>query len=554
MIFQGLIPGASLYAIQGIVQWISSSSEFPLVFLSLWGSMLLADIVLSPVISVVRLQSNEKMLSYCNLLLMEKANAIQGLEPFENSKFYDEIQFLKTESSRKPLNFVYVLTGFVKEGIALLTVLAVLSTLGWWIPIAMFIASLPHAASSLWFEKQAWDQSLFKSPDSRKLAWISALTLDDRAAKEARLFGFGSFLVARYKEITKTTHRSLSKERWRKSAMAVFLSSFTVIGNILIISAVLLRAKEGALQIGSLVIAIQALVMTQSQLTACIAYMGMTAPILLFFNKLKVFLRNSLCPLLGSYSQNAFREIRFENVSFAYPDGRKALSNISFTIRQGEKIAIVGHNGAGKSTLIKLLLRFYDPSEGTISVDGRDLRELDIKVWRSLISGVFQDFGQYHFTAGENIGLGDIEASKERIALAAKRGGFHSVAERLPQGLDAPLGKEFGGTALSGGEWQKLAMSRAFLRDAKLLIFDEPTAALDPQSEQEVFKKFADQAAGKATLLITHRLGSVKMADRILVFKNGRLIEHGTHHELLKIGQEYDHLFRVQANQYLINA
>lgn len=553
VIFQGLIPASSLYAIQGIIQWISTSSTFPFLFVSLWGGMLLADIVLSPLIAIVRLHLNEKTLAHCNILLMEKANTIQGLEPFENSKFYDEIQFLKNEASRRPLNFVYVLTGFIKEGVALLSVFVVLSSLGWWIPVAMLASNLPHAISALWFEKQAWDQALFRSPESRKLSWLSSLTLDDRVAKEVRLFGFGGFLVERYKELTKTMHQALSKERWKKSIFAVFLSSLTVLGNVCIISMILLRAKEGVLQISSLVIAIQALVMTQSQLSGCISYIGMAAPILLFFNKLKSFLSNSVCSISNSRPirpPDVFGEIRFENVSFSYPDGRTALSHVTFSIKNGEKVALVGSNGAGKSTLVKLLLRFYDPTEGKITVDGEDLKNLDLSLWRLMISGIFQDFGQYHFTVGENIALGDVKASLDRISQAVYKGGLSSVLDRLPSGLKSLLGKEFGGTALSGGEWQKLAMSRAFFREAKLLILDEPTSALDPQSEHDVFQLFAKQAEKKTTLLITHRLGSVKMADRILVFKNGRLIEEGSHHDLILAKGEYSTLFLTQAEQY----
>lgn len=243
-------------------------------------------------------------------------------------------------------------------------------------------------------------------------------------------------------------------------------------------------------------------------------------------------------------------EIVFENVSFSYPDGRKVLSHVNFKIMKGEKIAIVGQNGAGKSTIIKLLLRFYDPTDGLITVDGKDLKTLDILSWRASISGVFQDFGQYHFTAQENIYLANAHASQEAVIDASKKGGFFPILNKLPEGLNTLLGKEFGGTSLSGGEWQKLAMSRAFLRDANLLILDEPTSSLDPQSELEVFKKFAEAAVDKTTLFITHRLGSAKMVDRILVFKDGCLIEEGSHEKLFSAKQEYASLFQMQADLY----
>ena len=554
VVLQGLIPAASLYAIQGIIQWIEAAS-YPIFYLSLWGSLLLLDIALTPVASLIRLQLNEKLLAHINLLLMHKANHIEGLQPFEDPKFYDQIQFLKNESSRKPINFIYVLTDFVRESVALLSVLIVLSSMGWWIPLAILLTSLPHAISVLNFEKESWDQILFRSPESRKMSWISSLTLDHRIAKELRLFGFGPFLMEKYKKLASQLAEALFKQRWQQTKHSILLSSLSVLGNVGMIGFILIEAKRGVLSIASFVIAIQALMMTQQQLARCIANVAMFAPILLFFNKLKDFLEASLCSLASTQSQPATfkHEISFKDVSFSYSDGRQALSRVNFSMHKGEKIAIVGENGAGKSTLVKLLLRFYDPSEGRILVDGHDLKTLDLKSWRCLISGVFQDFGQYNFTVAENIGLGDITSSEEKISLAAHQGGFFSVLHKLPLGLNALLGKEFGGTSLSGGEWQKLAMSRAFMRDSALLILDEPTSALDPTAEQHIFKKFAEQSEGKTTLLITHRLGSVKMASRILVFKNGTLIEDGNPLDLLHMESEYARLYKMQAEQYTLH-
>lgn len=555
VMFQGVIPAVSLYSIFSIIDWISSSSLFPTSFFSLWAIMLFADIAFSPIISIIRLRLNEKILTYCNLLLMEKANDIQSLVPFENSQIYDEILFLKNEASKRPLNFVYIFTGFMKDAIALFSILLFLGALDWWIPLAMIATSFPHAFATFWFEKQSWDQMLFSSLESRKSAWISSLILNDKVAKEIRLFGFGSFLIERYKNLMKNMHQSLSKNRWRHSILFVFLSTTTVVGNLVIVAFILLGAKKGTYQLGTLVIAIQALLLTQLQLIGCTSNLGMCAPCLLFFKKLRLFLVNDFCPFSKEFAKNVspiFEEICFKNVSFSYPDGRKAISNVSFSIKKGEKIAIVGENGAGKSTLVKLLLRFYDPDKGTITVDGKDLKTLNLANWRSSISAVFQDFGQYHFTVSENIALGDIEASQECISHAIQKGGFQPILNRLPSGLNTELGKEFNGTSLSGGEWQRLAMSRAFVKKANFLILDEPTSSHDPQSEQEIFKLFADHLDKKTALLITHRLGSVKMVDRILVFKKGQLIEAGTHSYLIKLRSEYYDLYSMQANQYQI--
>ncbi|WP_042280369.1 ABC transporter ATP-binding protein [Candidatus Protochlamydia sp. R18] len=341
VLLQGLIPAASLYSIQAMIDWISLESSFPYMFVSIWTGLLLADTVLSPIVSIFRLHLNEKFLCHCNVLLMEKASAIQGLDSFENSKLYDEIQFLKNESSRRPLNFVYVCSGFLKECIALIAVLFVLGSLEWWVPIAMFLASLPHAFSTFWFEKQSWDQMLFSSPEARKLGWIASLPLDGRIAKELRLFAFGDYLIQKYKQGALALHIALSKERWKKSFLSIFLSGVTVLGYLFILSQIIIQTKNKALEISELVVAIQALVMTQSQLSGCISYTGMMTPIILFFSKLKRFLASSNHSISDQNSKIMpvfTQEISFENVSFSYPDGRCALTNVSFKIRKGEKI------------------------------------------------------------------------------------------------------------------------------------------------------------------------------------------------------------------------
>ena len=553
VVFQGLVPAASLYAIQGIIQWITEQSSFPAMFIGIWGGMLLVDLLLNPVISILRLQLNEKVLTSCNLLLMQKANTILGLEPFEKESTHNELQFLKQEAASKPMNLIYVCSGFLKSAIALSTIITVLWSVSWWIPLGLVLANFPYAISVLWFEKQSWDQMLFRSSDSRKLAWLSSLTLDTKLAKEVRLFNFGSFIEKRYQSLASSVQKNFAGIRWRKSFLCMLLSSCTAIANIIIISITLLFAREGSIPLSGLVIVIQALVLTQSQLSECVSFAGMMTPIHLFFSKLKVFLSESHCSLSKQSSVHRLdfeKEICFDNVSFTYPDGRKALENVSFSIKKGQKIAIVGHNGAGKSTLIKLLLRFYDPTNGRILVDGIDLRGIDIELWRSQISGVFQDFGQYHFTVAENISLSNTKASREMIERAAQKGGLSSTIFRLPQGLDSPLGKQFGGTELSGGEWQKLAMSRAFLPVSRLLVLDEPTSSLDPESEVEVFNRFSSATYGKTAFLVTHRLGSVKMADRILVLQAGKLLEEGSHEDLLARDGEYAKLFRLQAKQF----
>jgi len=566
LLLQGCTAGVSLFVIQGIVEWLANASTTPVETISnfhhpvflivLWGLGYIVDITFGPLISLLRINLNEKVLVHCNLILMRKANSFHGLEPFETPKIYNELQFLKDEAHRRPLNFVYAFTNFFREFISLCSIFMVLMTVSWWLPLFLIASTLPHAWSMIWLEKQSWDMALFQSTDARRLAWFSSLTLDDRAAKELRLFGFGDFIVNRYQKLASAFHQEANPRRQRQCFKSILLSLCTVVGGILALLWAIFYAKSSALGAASIVMLLQALIFIQRGLGSLMLDVAMLAQPICFFDKLRQFMfaetsypgKSAAKQMHGEFKDT----IIFDNVSFAYPDGRKVLHNINFVIRHQEKVAIVGENGAGKTTLVKLLARFYDPTEGRILIDGVDLKDLDIIAWRQQMSALFQDFFQFQLTVKENIAIANADYFDHACAIeeAARKGGFSAIAERLPQKYDTLLGKEFGGTQLSGGEWQKLAISRACMRNAGIFIFDEPTAALDPKSEHELFQKFAELSKNKTTIFITHRLGSVSMSDRVLVLKNGTIIEEGQHHELLQAQKEYATLFKMQANRY----
>jgi ABC-type multidrug transport system fused ATPase/permease subunit len=309
--------------------------------------------------------------------------------------------------------------------------------------------------------------------------------------------------------------------------------------------------------VGDVVLLLQSLIVLQPSLGRLVQMSSLLSGHLLYFRELFAFLGAVDESLQGSDNieplPSPIGAIQFENVDYSYvSSGRNVLANLSFRIGPGECVALVGENGAGKSTVAKLMCRLYDPRAGTIRYNGVDLRDVDVAGLRAKIAAVFQDFGRYKLTVAENVALGRLEAidDAELIQSAIAQSGFSTHAKALVEGIHTQLGTDFGGQEMSSGQWQALAIARAVIRDAEVVILDEPTAALDPRAESELFERFADLTKGKTTLLITHRLASVRRADRILVLKRGRIIEEGRHDDLVRRGGEYSQLYALQAKAY----
>lgn len=429
--------------------------------------------------------------------------------------------------------------------------------LGFWIPFLIVATTLPQAYVSFRYELTIWKNMFEKSPQARRMQYCSSVMLTDTYAKEVQLFRLGSFFISRYVEAFQSLHQTMRHLRMKQALWSSNLAILSTLGNGFAFYWVVQQAFRGEISPGSVLLFVQSLAYLQQNLEQFVSTSTFLYETLLYMQQFFAFLDSqptmAVC-IPGKPMPVPIRSgITFDRVDFSYPGSRSAMVDVSFTLHKGETVALVGENGAGKTTLVKLLTRLYDPTKGSILVDGVDLKELDLDAWRQNIAAVFQDFGRYALTLGENVALGDIEALNhpQRLTTAVQKAGIAQLVERFPQGEQTPLGKQFGGTELSGGEWQKLALARAFVREqAQLLILDEPTAALDPRSEYEVYRRFVELAQGKTTLLITHRLASVRMADRILVLKAGHLIEQGTHEELLQSGGEYAALWNMQVQQY----
>ncbi|MDE3169136.1 MAG: ABC transporter ATP-binding protein, partial [Acidobacteriota bacterium] len=424
--------------------------------------------------------------------------------------------------------------------------------------LGLIVCVVPAFLGETHFAFLGYSLNFQQTPAKREMEYLRILGGSKESAKELKLFGLGPFLVRRYTDISDALHNQNVSLAKRKLLIGAFLTLLGTIGYYGTYAYVIYETILGALTIGTLVFLAGAISGASSNIQQLFSTFSSIADQALFMADLLEFFE--MRPKIAS-KPNALpvprpitQGFEFRDVSFAYPGNpRLVLKDINFKIRPSERIALVGENGQGKTTIVKLLTRLYEVTSGQILLDGIDIREYDIEdLWRE-IGVIFQDFVRYEMTASRNIGLGRIEHCDDqpRIRVAAEKSFAEAVIRRLPRGFQQTLGVRFeGGVELSGGEWQKIALARAYLRDAQLLILDEPTAALDARSEHDLFQRFADLTTQKMSVLISHRFSTVRMADRILVLEGGRIAEEGPHDQLVKEGGRYAEMFELQAANY----
>ena len=491
-----------------------------------------------------------------SLRLMHQSARLD-LECFEDSDFYDKLERARRQASSRILLMSQGLAQ-LQDSITVFFLAAALITFNAWLLLLLAITLIPAFLGETHFNSQSYSLMYGWTQERRELDYLRFAGASDETAKEVKIFGLSDFFGSRYKKLAGEYYRANRDLSARRAACGGLLSMVGSLGYYTAYAVIIYRTVYGELSLGDLTFLSGSFLRLRSLMEAILIRFSSIADSALYLGDLFDFLEmepriisidNSL-----PFPVTIRKGFTFENVGFRYPQMKQwVLRDVSFTLHPGEKLALVGENGAGKTTLVKLLTRLYDPVEGRIMLDGHDLRKYNLDGLRDAVGVIFQDYVKYHLTATENIAVGLIDErnNETRIKEAARQSLADKVIENLPNGYQQMIGRWFKqGTNLSGGEWQKIAIARAYMRDAQLLILDEPTASLDARAENEVFRRFVELTFDKCAVLISHRFSTVRMADRIVVLHEGKLLEHGTHDELLAVGGRYSELFQMQAAGY----
>ena len=515
-----------------------------------------ASDVLGRIVALVDSLLSERFTNATSVRLMEHA-ATLDLEDFEDSELQDKLDRARRQTMGR-MTLMTQLFGQAQDAITVVSFAAGLVVYAPWLMVLLLVALLPAFIGEAHFNALNYSLNFAWTPERRELEYVRQTGASVETAKEVKIFGLSGFLIARYRQLADGFYAANRRLAIGRAGWGSVLTALGTLGYYVAYAYIAWRTVRGEFSIGDLTFLAGSFRRLRTLLEGLLSGFSAVAGQALYLDDLYSFFEiepEIVSPPDPRPFPVPIREgFVFEDVGFRYPGAERwAVRHLDFHLRAGEVLALVGENGAGKTTLVKLLARLYDPDEGRILLDGVDLREYDLDLLRSQVGVIFQDFVRYHLTAAENIAVGRIEArdDRARIVEAARRSLANEVIERLPKGYDQVIGKRFRtGVDLSGGEWQKVAIARAYMRDAQLLILDEPTAALDARSEFEVFQRFKDLSAGKTAVLISHRFSSVRMADRILVMNEGRFEALGTHEELMAQRGRYAELFELQAAGY----
>jgi ATP-binding cassette subfamily B protein len=498
----------------------------------------------------------ERFANFTSIRIMEHA-ATLDMDQFEDTTFYDKLERARQQTNGRTVLLSQVL-GQVQDLISMGFLAVAVMAFNPWLILLLLVAVVPSFLGESYFNDRSYDLMRTQTAGRRELDYLRYMGASDETAKEVKLFGLSGFLVDRFRVLSDQFYHDGKVLAVRRNGWGTLFALLGSLGYYSAYVIIILRAIHGRLSIGDLTFLAGSFRQLRSMLEGILSRFTSVSQGAIYLKDLFEFFEIRPRIVRVEHPRPFPHPIRegftFENVGFRYLHSEHwAVRHLSFTLRRGEKLALVGENGAGKTTLIKLLTRLYDPTEGRVLLDGIDLREYDPDDLRREVGVIFQDYLRYQMTMAQNIAVGNIEHQEDRalIEQAAQKSLADILAARLTGGYDQPLGRRIHqGVELSGGEWQKIALARAYMRDAQLLILDEPTAALDARAEYEVFQRFSELTEGRTAVLISHRFSTVRMADRILVLDKGEMKEIGSHEELLQAEGRYAELFQLQARGY----
>ena len=518
--------------------------------------------IINGVSSAVNRIAGEKVVRQVKMQIMEKALTLD-LGSFDDPNLYEKMENANQEAGSRPLQIITQTFSIISSVIELISYLVILLAVPglWWVTLIIVAISIPSAVINFIYRRKNFVYMRHRSKERRKMNYYSSVLVDKDRIKEVRLFDLGDTFIGRYQESFREYYQGLRNLILAENGWHILISLISCCTNLVFYILIAMMVFTGKILIGDYTLYTGAIASVSTAISTIITTSAMVYEGTLFIDNLIVFMKEkqTIIPSIEapvSVDRGVGHTIEFQNVSFRYPGTqRDVLKNVNLTIHPGDTIVIVGLNGAGKTTLIKLLTRLYDPTEGVILLDGRDIREYDVKALYEMFGIIFQDYGKYADTVAENIRYGDIhkDVIRENIYEAARQSAAEEFIEALPNGYDTPLMRIFepNGRELSIGQWQKLAIARAFYGESDILILDEPTASLDPLAEQEIFRQFDLLRADKTTIFVSHRLSSATVADQVLVLEDGCIIESGTHTQLMAQGGKYHKLFSTQAERYL---
>jgi ATP-binding cassette subfamily B protein len=535
--------------------WSGEARTLALYVLAELGLAILSDL-LGRVAGLVDSLLSERLTVSTSLRLMDHA-ATLDLQQFEDAGFQDRLERARRQAAGR-MTLLGQILGQMQDLVTVTTFAVGLLAYNPWLILLLVVALVPAFLGEAHFNARSYNLDYRRTPERRELDYVRQTAASVETAKEVKIFGLSGFLRDRYRELSLgfyAANRQLARQR---AAWGALFTGLGTGGYYLAYGWLILATLRGELTLGDLTFLAGSFQRLRSLFEGLLSSFSSTAAQALYLEDLFGFFETAPAILSPPGARPVPSPIRegfvFEDVGFRYPGvERWAVRHLDFSLHAGETLALVGVNGAGKTTLVKLLARLYDPTEGRILLDGRDLRDYDLDDLRGRIGVIFQDFVRFNLTAGDNIAVGRIAARDDdaRIEAAARKSLADDLIRRLPAGYGQMIGKRFlNGVELSGGEWQKVAIARAYMRDAEVLILDEPTAALDARAEFEVFQRFKELSAARTAVLISHRFSSVRMADRILVLAGGRVEASGTHDDLLAQGGRYAELFELQAAGY----